>query len=92
MHALLTHLPTEQRRIIELRLVGLTSAEIGQVLGLRRGTVDVAQIPGYQSATDAPRGHRGDKGGAAWTTLMSAARPSSCVTRGMPSSRAAAAS
>lgn len=44
LHALLTHLPTEQRRIIELRLVGLTSAEIGQVLGLRRCTVDVAQF------------------------------------------------
>ncbi len=42
--ALLTHLPAEQQRIIELRLVGLTSAEIGQVLGLRRGTVDVAQF------------------------------------------------
>jgi RNA polymerase sigma-70 factor (ECF subfamily) len=42
--ALLTHLPTEQQHIIELRLVGLTSAEIGQVLGLRRGTVDVAQF------------------------------------------------
>lgn len=44
LHALLTQLPSEQRRIIELRLVGLTSAEIGQVLGLRRGTVDVAQF------------------------------------------------
>lgn len=42
LHALLTQLPAAQRRIIELRLVGLTSAEIGQVLGLRRGTVDVA--------------------------------------------------
>lgn len=41
--ALLTHLPPEQQRILELRLVGLTSADIGEVLGLRRGTVDVAQ-------------------------------------------------
>jgi RNA polymerase sigma-70 factor (ECF subfamily) len=43
LHALLTQLSAEQRRIVELRLAGLTSAEIGQVLGLRRGTVDVAQ-------------------------------------------------
>jgi RNA polymerase sigma-70 factor, ECF subfamily len=44
LHALLTHLSPEQQRIIELRLAGLTSAEIGEVLGLRRGTVDVAQF------------------------------------------------
>jgi RNA polymerase sigma-70 factor (ECF subfamily) len=44
LRVLLTQLPTEQQRIIELRLVGLTSAEIGQVLGLRRGAVDVAQF------------------------------------------------
>lgn len=44
LHALLGQLPLEQRRIVELRLVGLTSAEIGQVLGLRPGTVDVAQF------------------------------------------------
>jgi RNA polymerase sigma-70 factor (ECF subfamily) len=42
LHAALAQLPTAQRRILELRLAGLTSAEIGQVLHMRRGTVDVA--------------------------------------------------
>src|SRR3954447_13459856 len=36
-------LPNDQRRILELRLAGLTSAEIGQVLGKSAGAVKVAQ-------------------------------------------------
>jgi RNA polymerase sigma-70 factor (ECF subfamily) len=41
--AALAQLPPEQRRVVELRLAGLTSAEIGQALGRSRGAVDVAQ-------------------------------------------------
>ena len=36
-------LPIDQRRILELRLAGLTSSEIGQVLGKSAGAVKVAQ-------------------------------------------------
>ena len=36
-------LPNDQRRILELRLAGLTSGEIGQVLGKSAGAVKVAQ-------------------------------------------------
>jgi RNA polymerase sigma-70 factor (ECF subfamily) len=36
-------LPNDQRRILELRLAGLTSVEIGQVLGKSAGAVKVAQ-------------------------------------------------
>jgi RNA polymerase sigma-70 factor, ECF subfamily len=41
--AVLDHLAPEQQRVVELRLAGLTSTEIGQVLGRSRGAVDVAQ-------------------------------------------------
>lgn len=43
LYAALAQLSPEQRRVVELRLAGLTSAEIGQVLGRSRGAVDVAQ-------------------------------------------------
>ena len=43
LRTVLAHLLPEQRRVVELRLAGLTSAEIGQVLGRSRGAVDVAQ-------------------------------------------------
>ena len=43
LRAVLAHLPPEQQRVVELRLAGLTSTEIGQVLGRSRGAVDVAQ-------------------------------------------------
>jgi RNA polymerase sigma-70 factor (ECF subfamily) len=43
LYAALAQLSTEQRQVVELRLAGLTSAEIGQVLGRSRGAVDVAQ-------------------------------------------------
>jgi RNA polymerase sigma-70 factor, ECF subfamily len=39
---LLAQLPPGQRRIVELRLAGLTSAEIGLALGRSRGAIDVA--------------------------------------------------
>lgn len=39
----LGRLSPEQRQVVELRLAGLTSAEIGQALGRSRGAVDVAQ-------------------------------------------------
>lgn len=41
--ALLAQLPAHQRRVVELRLAGLTGAEIAQVLGRSRATVDVTQ-------------------------------------------------
>lgn len=40
--ALLAVLTPDQRAVVELRLAGLTSAEIGQALGRSRGAVDVA--------------------------------------------------
>ena len=42
LRQLLAQLPPDQRHIVELRLAGLTSAEIGQALGRSRGAVDVA--------------------------------------------------
>jgi RNA polymerase sigma-70 factor, ECF subfamily len=42
LRALLAQLSPDQRHIVELRLAGLTSAEIGQALGRSRGAVDVA--------------------------------------------------
>jgi RNA polymerase sigma-70 factor (ECF subfamily) len=42
LRELLAQLPPDQRSIVELRLAGLTSAEIGQALGRSRGAVDVA--------------------------------------------------
>ncbi len=42
LHQLLAQLPPGQRHIVELRLAGLTSAEIGQALGRSRGAIDVA--------------------------------------------------
>jgi RNA polymerase sigma-70 factor (ECF subfamily) len=43
LRVLLIHLVPDQRRVIELRLAGLTSAEIGYVLGRTPGWVDVTQ-------------------------------------------------
>lgn len=42
LHALLAHLTAGQRAVVELRLAGLRSAEIGQALGQSRGAIDVA--------------------------------------------------
>ncbi len=37
-------LPERQRQVVELRLAGLNGPEIGEVLGCRARTVDVAQF------------------------------------------------
>ena len=42
LRQLLAQLPADQRHIVELRLVGLTSAEIARALGRTRGAIDVA--------------------------------------------------
>jgi RNA polymerase sigma-70 factor (ECF subfamily) len=41
--ALLSQLPTDQRNVLELRLTGLTSKEIGAILGKQPNAVDQAQ-------------------------------------------------
>jgi RNA polymerase sigma-70 factor (ECF subfamily) len=43
LKALLGQLPPSERRVVELRLAGLSGAEIAQALGRSRGAVDVAQ-------------------------------------------------
>lgn len=43
LRALLRHLSPDQRRVVELRLAGLTGAEIGAVLGRSRASVDAIQ-------------------------------------------------
>jgi RNA polymerase sigma-70 factor (ECF subfamily) len=43
VRALLASLPEHQRRVVELRLAGLTGGEIAQVLGRSRASVDVTQ-------------------------------------------------
>jgi RNA polymerase sigma factor (sigma-70 family) len=43
LYAALAQLSAEQRQVVELRLAGLTSSEIAQVLGRSRGAIDVAQ-------------------------------------------------
>jgi len=42
LRQLLAQLPPDQRHIVELRLAGLTSAEIARALGRTRGAIDVA--------------------------------------------------
>lgn len=41
---LLASLPDDQRRVLELRLAGLTSREIGEVLGRSHGSVRMIQV------------------------------------------------
>jgi len=43
VHAMLAILPTDQRRIMELRLAGLTGNEIAEALGKNLGAVKMAQ-------------------------------------------------
>ena len=43
VRSILDRLPPEQRHILELRLAGLTDAEIGRVLGRSRGAIRTAQ-------------------------------------------------
>ena len=44
LRRLLERLPEEQRAVVELRLAGLSGAEIGAALGKSRGAVDAAQF------------------------------------------------
>jgi RNA polymerase sigma-70 factor (ECF subfamily) len=43
VHALLSQLTHDQRQVVELRLAGLTDAEIASVLGRRHGAIRAAQ-------------------------------------------------
>lgn len=43
VHAVLGELPPEQRRVLELRLAGLTDVEISHVLGRSRGAIRTTQ-------------------------------------------------
>jgi RNA polymerase sigma-70 factor (ECF subfamily) len=45
--ALLAHLPPDQRRVVELRLTGLTGREVAQVLGRSLPAVKIAQVRAY---------------------------------------------
>ncbi len=49
VHALLQQLPDTQRQILELRLAGLTGAEIAEVLGRTHAAVKIAQVRAYQA-------------------------------------------
>lgn len=52
LHALLAHLTGRQRQVTELRLAGLTGAEIGAVLGLTTGAVKAVQFRAYSRLRD----------------------------------------
>jgi RNA polymerase sigma-70 factor (ECF subfamily) len=49
LHAALRHLSPDQRRVVELRLAGLTGPEIRQVLGRSRAWVDTTQFRAVQT-------------------------------------------
>ena len=66
LRQLLAQLPSDQRHVVELRLAGMTSAEIGQALGRSRGAIDVAYHRALvrlrtlvAGAAAAQEGHRG---------------------------------
>jgi RNA polymerase sigma-70 factor (ECF subfamily) len=44
---LLDHLPASQRRVVELRLAGLTGREVADVLGCSLAAVKIAQVRAY---------------------------------------------
>lgn len=48
VHRLLTYLTPDQRDVVELRLNGLTGAEIAAVLGKRPGAIRATQFRAYQ--------------------------------------------
>lgn len=50
--AVLDDIPPNQRDIIELRLAGLTTAEVGEVLGISRPAVKTAQSRAYKRLRD----------------------------------------
>ncbi len=50
--AVLDHLSGNQREIIELRLVGLTTTEVGDALGMSRPAVKSAQSRAYKRLRD----------------------------------------
>jgi RNA polymerase sigma-70 factor (ECF subfamily) len=58
VRAMLTHLPDRQRAIVELRLSGLSGAEIAQTLGVSESAVKSAQFRAYQSLRELLRDHR----------------------------------
>jgi RNA polymerase sigma-70 factor, ECF subfamily len=49
---LLAHLPTGQRRVVELRLAGLTGREVAAVLGCSLPSVKIAQVRAYTRLRD----------------------------------------
>jgi RNA polymerase sigma-70 factor, ECF subfamily len=49
---LLAHLPTGQRRVVELRLAGLTGREVAAVLGCSLASVKIAQVRAYTRLRD----------------------------------------
>jgi RNA polymerase sigma-70 factor (ECF subfamily) len=49
VRALLRQLPATQRQILELRLAGLTGAEIADVLGRTHASVKIAQVRAYRT-------------------------------------------
>lgn len=49
VRALLRQLPDTQRQILELRLAGLTGAEIADVLGRSHAAVKIAQVRAYRT-------------------------------------------
>lgn len=71
LRALLVHLTPDQRRVVELRLAGLTGIEIAEALGLSHGAVKLHQFRairrlraslGIQVETDRSKGdRRGDQ-------------------------------
>jgi RNA polymerase sigma-70 factor (ECF subfamily) len=49
---LLEHLPASQRRVVELRLAGLTGREVADVLGCSLAAVKIAQVRAYRRLRD----------------------------------------
>ncbi len=57
VRALLRQLPDTQRQILELRLAGLTGAEIAEVLGRTHASVKIAQVRAYRTLRQLLREH-----------------------------------
>ena len=67
IQTLLAQLPTDDRRLLELRLSGLSGSEIAHVLGRSHGAVKVAQfraIERLRSLITETADRRGDHDGA----------------------------